>query len=146
MRCVIQRVSEAVVSVDGREVSRIGKGLLVLVGFKADDSHDQIKWMAKKISVLRVFNDPDGKMNLSVEDIDGEILVVSQFTLYGELKKGTRPSYSKAAPPNVAEKLYYDFINALEESTKCPVKTGIFRAYMQVSLINDGPVTIILER
>ena len=146
MRCVIQRVSEASVHVDGKEVSSIGKGLLVLVGFKYDDAEEQIQWMARKIPVLRVFNDEEGKMNLSVEDIKGEILVVSQFTLYGELKKGTRPSYSKAASPEVAQSLYDKFIKELKSRTTCPVKTGIFRAYMQVSLINDGPVTIILER
>ncbi len=146
MKCVIQRVSQAAVSIDDKEVSSIGKGLLVLVGFKTDDTTEQIKWMAKKIPVLRVFNDTEEKMNLSVEDIGGEILVVSQFTLYGELKKGTRPSYSKAAPPEIAEKLYNEFVKTLKENTSCPVKTGIFRAHMQVSLINDGPVTIILER
>ena len=146
MKCVIQRVAQATVSVNGEEISSIGKGLLVLVGFKADDTPEQIQWIAKKIPVLRVFNDSEGKMNLSVEDINGEILVVSQFTLYGELKKGTRPSYSKAAPPEVAEKLYNEFIKELKASTNCPVKTGIFRAYMKVNLINDGPVTIILEK
>lgn len=145
MRIVIQRVSEAEVSVDGAQVSRIGKGLLVLLGIEEADSDDDVLWITKKLVQLRLFNDESGVMNLSVADVEGEIIVVSQFTLHANTKKGNRPSYIKAARPEFAETLYRKFIAETEKALGKKVGIGVFGAMMQVSLVNDGPVTIIID-
>ena len=145
MKLVIQRVSSAKVEVDDKIVSKISKGLLILLGVSQTDSGSEIEWLAKKVTELRVFEDKDKKMNLSLKDIDGEILLVSQFTLYADCRKGRRPDFNKAAKPEKAEKLYEKFALELEKNGNKP-KLGIFGAFMQVSLVNDGPVTIILER
>ncbi len=145
MRVVVQRVNSASVSIDGRVNGQINKGLLVLLGITQDDGQEDIDYLVRKICGLRIFADGDGTMNLSVEDVDGDILVVSQFTLYAETKKGNRPSYINAARPQAAEGLYKDFVNALSRKRNKPTPTGIFGADMQVSLINDGPVTIIID-
>ena len=146
MRTVIQRVSEASVRVpaEGYE-SSIGKGLLVLAAFIDEDTDDDLEWTAKKIAAMRIFDDADGVMNLSVRDVDGEVLVVSQFTLYASTVKGNRPSYIKAAKPEVAIPLYEKFLMRLEEHLGKKVGKGIFGADMKVSLLNDGPVTIIVD-
>lgn len=146
MRTVIQRVSEASVRVpaEGYE-SSIGKGLLVLAAFIDEDTDEDLEWTAKKIAAMRIFDDADGVMNLSVRDVDGEALVVSQFTLYASTVKGNRPSYIKAAKPEVAIPLYEKFLMRLEEHLGKKVGKGIFGADMKVSLLNDGPVTIIVD-
>lgn len=146
MRAVVQRVSEASVKVDGKITGRIGRGILILLAVHRDDKEDQLKWVADKCRRLRIFEDDEGKMNRSVEDVDGEVLLVSQFTLYGEVKKGTRPSFITSAGPEKAESMYEQMIYHMEQSMPGKVKTGIFAAKMEVSLINDGPVTIIVER
>jgi D-tyrosyl-tRNA(Tyr) deacylase len=133
------------VEVDGSTVGSIGKGLLVLLGVHQDDTHDKLEWMSDKISKLRIFEDDDGKMNLSVTDVGGSILLVSQFTLYGDLKKGTRPSFIEAARPEVAIPIYDAMIDKLR-ALGLHVETGVFGAMMEVSLVNSGPVTIIIER
>lgn len=146
MRAVIQRVSEASVAVPAEEyVSGIGHGLLVLAAFIDEDTVEDLEWTAKKIAGMRIFDDAEGIMNLSVKDVDGEILAVSQFTLYASTVKGNRPSYIKAAKPDVAIPLYEDFLARLEEHLGKPVGKGIFGADMKVSLLNDGPVTIIID-
>ena len=145
MRIVLQRVSRAKVTVDGRVTGEVWRGLLLLVGFTDGDSDDALAWMAKKVVQLRVFPDGEGKMNRSVEDADGGILVVSQFTLYGDARKGNRPSFIDAARPEVAIPLYERFV-ALLRATGRPVATGEFGAMMDVELVNDGPVTLILDR
>ena len=146
MRTVIQRVSEASVKVpaEGYE-ARIGNGLMVLAAFIDEDTREDLQWTARKIAAMRIFDDADGVMNLSVRDVDGEVLVVSQFTLYASTVKGNRPSYIKAAKPDVAIPLYEDFLRILEEELGKSVKKGIFGADMKVGLINDGPVTIIVD-
>lgn len=146
MRTVIQRVSEASVCVpaEGYE-SRIGKGLLVLAAFIDEDTDEDLEWTAKKIAAMRIFDDAEGVMNLSVRDVDGEVLAVSQFTLYASTVKGNRPSYIKAAKPDVAVPLYEKFLARLEEHLGRTVGKGIFGADMKVSLLNDGPVTIIVD-
>ena len=146
MRVVIQRVSEACVAVpaEGYE-SRIGHGLLVLAAFIDEDTEEDLEWTAKKIATMRIFDDADGVMNLSVKDVEGEILAVSQFTLYASTVKGNRPSYIKAAKPDVAIPLYEKFLEQLEEHFGKKVERGIFGADMKVSLLNDGPVTIIVD-
>jgi D-aminoacyl-tRNA deacylase len=144
MRAVIQRVSRASVTIDNEIVGSIGSGLLVLLGVTHTDSTEQARWLAEKIVNLRIFNDDDGKMNRSVADVDGSILVVSQFTLYGDAQKGRRPSFIAAARPEHATPLYEQFIVALLEQG-IPVQTGRFGAMMQVELVNDGPVTLIME-
>jgi D-tyrosyl-tRNA(Tyr) deacylase len=146
MRVVVQRVKEATVSIEEREVARIGGGFLVLAGFTASDTDSELQWMARKLPSLRVFEDDEGKLNRTLEETGGEILVVSQFTLYGDCRKGRRPSFAGSAPPEQAEKLYASFVKILAGSTTVPVKTGVFQEYMQVSLVNDGPVTLILEK
>lgn len=146
MRVVLQRVSRARVTADGRVLGEIGKGLLLLVGFAADDEAAALTWMADKVLGLRVFADEDGKMNLAIADVDGEVLVVSQFTLYGDVRKGRRPSFVGAAPPEVATPLYHEFVAALERRLAGRVRTGEFGAMMEVEIVNDGPVTLILER
>lgn len=146
MRAVIQRVSEASVAVPAEGyVSGIGHGLLVLAAFIDEDTVEDLEWTAKKIAGMRIFDDAEGVMNLSVKDVDGEILAVSQFTLYASTVKGNRPSYIKAAKPDVAIPLYEDFLARLEAHLGKPVGKGIFGADMKVSLLNDGPVTIIID-
>ncbi len=146
MRTVVQRVLKAAVKVDGIVVGEIGHGLLVLVGFHGSDTDEQMRWMSDKLLKLRIFNDDDGKMNRSVQDVDGSILVVSQFTLYGDARKGTRPSFIESARPEVAIPLYESMLTYLKRSGNLRVESGEFGAMMEVSLVNDGPVTIILER
>ena len=145
MRALVQRVREASVSVDGKIVGQIGGGLLVLAGVIADDGAEDREWIARKIVGLRIFNDADGVMNLSIREVGGGILAVSQFTLYASTRKGNRPSYSAAAPPDVAAPLFRDLLGALERELGKSVPTGIFGADMKVALINDGPVTIWID-
>ncbi len=145
MRAVIQRVSEASVRVEGSVSGSIGKGLLILLAVHKDDTFEEMKWVSEKCKRLRIFEDEEGKMNRSVEDIKGEILLVSQFTLYGEVKKGSRPSFITSAGPEKAEYMYKEMINYLEKTMNKKIKTGVFAAKMDVSLINDGPVTIIID-
>ena len=146
MRALVQRVREASVHVDRQPVGEIGPGLLVLLGVREGDTQREADWIADKIAALRVFPDEDGRMNRSVRDASGEVLVVSQFTLYGSLKKGTRPSFSQAAAPDHAEALYEHIVSRLAETLGREVPTGRFGAYMDVRLVNDGPVTLMLER
>ena len=147
MRVVLQRVSRAEVRVDGRVTGRIGAGLVVLAGFAPGDADATLEWMAEKILTLRVFGDAQGKMNLALDDVGGALLVVSQFTLYGDAHKGRRPSFVNAAPPDAAIPLYQRFVALLRErSGGIRVETGEFGAMMEVELVNDGPVTLILER
>jgi len=145
VRAVVQRVSRASVTVNGRVTGSIGRGLLVLVGFAPADVVAQVEWMADKVAGLRVFADGEGKMNRDLPAVGGAVLVVSQFTLYGDASKGRRPSFIDAAPPAVAIPLYEAFIAALR-ARGIPVETGEFGAMMDVELVNDGPVTLILER
>src|SRR6266513_1708417 len=148
MRVVLQRVARAEVRVGDRLSGKIGTGLLVLAGFAPTDTDVQLTWMAEKILGLRVFGDAEGKMNRDLAEVSGGVLVVSQFTLYGDASKGRRPSFIDAAPPNVAIPLYERFVALLREKSggKIPVETGEFGAMMDVELVNDGPVTLILER
>jgi len=145
MRTVIQRVSEAAVSIEGKVHASIGSGLLVLVAVEETDGHEDIEWLAGKIVRLRVFNDDDGVMNKSVQERGGEILAISQFTLFASTKKGNRPSYIGAARPEIAVPLYERFIVRVTSELGREVKTGVFGADMKVKLINDGPVTIIID-
>ena len=145
MRTVIQRVSQASVTIDGNMKSEIGKGLLVLLGICDDDNEEDIDWLVRKIVQLRVFDDENGVMNRSVTDIQGEIMVVSQFTLYASYKKGNRPSWLRASKPEVATPLYLLFCNKMSVALGKSVATGSFGADMKVSLINDGPVTICMD-
>lgn len=145
MKAVIQRVSSASVTIDAKIVAEIQKGLLVLVGIEDADNQEDINWLCQKIANLRIFGDENGVMNLSVKDIDGEIIVVSQFTLQALTKKGNRPSYIKAAKPEIAIPLYELFIMQLEKELGKKVQTGIFGADMKVALVNDGPVTILID-
>jgi len=143
----VQRVSRAEVRVDGRVAGKIGVGFVVLAGFAPADTDDALAWMAEKIVGLRVFADAEGKMNLALGEVGGGILVVSQFTLYGDARKGRRPSFTQAAPPEVAIPLYERFVALLKEKGGgAPVATGEFGAMMDVELVNDGPVTLMLER
>lgn len=144
MRAVIQRVSQARVVVDGEVVGEIGRGLLVLLGVAKTDTHAEAQWLAEKIVSLRIFNDAEGKMNLGLEEIRGEMLIVSQFTLYGDCSRGRRPSFIDAAGPDLAVPLYDAFINAVK-ALGIRTATGRFGAMMQVELVNDGPVTVIVE-
>ena len=145
MRIVIQRVSEASVTVAGRVTGQIGPGLLVLAGFAPTDNTSTLDWIARKLVQMRIFSDKEGKMNRSVQDVGGQVLVVSQFTLLADARKGNRPSYIGAAPPPVAIPLYEEFVHLLEKLLGQPVATGEFGADMQVRLLNDGPVTIVLD-
>ena len=145
MRLVIQRVTSASVRVEGHVTGQIGPGLLVLAGFAPTDTAAELSWMARKLVQLRIFSDEASQMNRSVLDIGGQVLVVSQFTLLADARKGNRPSYAAAAPPPVAEPLYEQFVALVATELGQPVPTGIFGADMQVSLINDGPVTIVLD-
>jgi D-tyrosyl-tRNA(Tyr) deacylase len=146
MRVVVQRVREGSVEVDGRVVSAIGRGLVVLVAVRQGDTEAEAVWLADKVANLRIFADEDGKFNRSLLDVDGEALVVSQFTLYGNARKGRRPDFTAAARPEVAEPLIERFAHALREAGVRHVATGVFQAMMLVRIFNDGPVTIILER
>ena len=146
MRVVLQRVARARVTVEERVIGQIGAGHLLLVGFRAGDGEDQIAWLADKVLGLRVFPDSDGKMNLSLEDTGGDLLVVSQFTLYGDTRKGRRPSFVDAAPPELGVPLYERFVEVLRSRAPGRVETGAFGALMQLDLTNDGPVTLVLER
>ena len=145
MRAVIQRVSKASVTIDEQIKSEINDGLLILVGIEDSDSFEDIEWLSGKITRLRIFGDDSGAMNLSVTDVDGEILLISQFTLHASTKKGNRPSFLKAAKPAIAIPLYNQFISQLEKDLGSPIQTGEFGADMKVELLNDGPVTIVID-
>jgi D-tyrosyl-tRNA(Tyr) deacylase len=145
MKVVLQRVSQASVTIDSKIVAEIQKGLLVLVGIEDADSQEDIDWLCQKITNLRIFGDENDVMNLSVAAIDGEIIVVSQFTLHALTQKGNRPSYIKAAKPEIAIPLYENFVQQLEKKLGKKVQTGVFGADMKVSLLNDGPVTIVID-
>ncbi|NVN19728.1 D-tyrosyl-tRNA(Tyr) deacylase [Muricauda sp. HICW] len=145
MRTVLQRVSKASVTVEGELMSSIGHGLLILLGIEDADTKEDIDWLTNKILNLRIFNDENEVMNRSVVDVEGDIIVVSQFTLHAQTKKGNRPSYIKAAKPDIAIPLYEDFVQVLEEKIGKKVGTGVFGADMKVELLNDGPVTITMD-
>ncbi|WP_117283329.1 D-aminoacyl-tRNA deacylase [Streptococcus intermedius] len=143
MKIVIQRVKQASVSIDSKLYNQIQQGLLLLVGVAPDDAQEDVAYAVRKITNMRIFSDDEDKMNLSVKDVNGEILSISQFTLYADTKKGNRPAFTAAAKPDLASQLYDDFNELL--SREIPVKTGVFAADMQVALVNDGPVTIVLD-
>jgi len=144
MRAVVQRVDHATVEVAGTEIARIGRGLLALVGFHRNDSREDLEWMAKKLAELRIFNDQEGKLNLSLLDVGGELLLVSQFTIYGDCRKGRRPSYTNAAAPAEAQSLYEQFVD-IAKGWIPKTQSGRFQTMMNVSLLNAGPVTLILD-
>jgi len=146
VRVVLQRVREASVRIDGEVVGRIGRGQLLLTGIGRDDDEETVEWMAEKVVGLRIFADEEGKMNRSLHEVEGQLLVVSQFTLYGDASKGRRPSFVAAAGPERAEPLYEAFLAALEERAPAKVASGEFGAMMEVDLVNDGPVTLLLDR
>ena len=145
MKTVIQRVTRASVTVDGQVISKINAGLLILLGIENEDTKEDIEWLSRKIINLRIFNDEDGVMNKSIAAINGDVIVVSQFTLHAATKKGNRPSYIKAASPEVAVPLYEQFVKQMETDLGKKVGTGVFGADMKVDLLNDGPVTIIID-
>ncbi len=145
MRVVIQRVSRANVSINNKLKSSIGKGMLILLGIEDLDTEEDIKWLCEKITKLRIFNDSEGVMNISIKETGGEILLVSQFTLHASVKKGNRPTYIKASKPDFAIPMYEKFIDKLQTEFGKEIQTGVFGADMQVELINDGPVTIIID-
>lgn len=145
MRAVLQRVSEASVTIEGNKVAAINAGLLILVGIEDADTQEDIDWLSAKIAKLRIFSDEEGFMNRAIEDINGDIIVVSQFTLHAATKKGNRPSYIRAAKPDIAIPLYESFIRQMEKDLGKKIQTGVFGADMKVALINDGPVTIIID-
>ncbi len=145
MRVVIQRVSEASVTIDDKVVAQINKGFMILLGITTTDTQEDIEWLTNKIKGMRVFNDAQGAMNWSLEQIEGEVLVVSQFTLYASTKKGNRPSFLEAARPEIAIPLYEDFVSTLSRKLAKNIQTGIFGADMKVALVNDGPVTIVMD-
>ncbi len=144
MRALVQRVSQASVRVDGRDVGAIDQGLLVLLGVAPDDGEDQARWLARKLSMLRIFQDPQGRMNLSVQDVGGAALVVSQFTLYADCRRGNRPSFVRSAQPQLAEPLYERFCELLAEQD-LRVERGVFGALMDITLVNHGPVTVVVD-
>ncbi len=144
MRVVVQRVLEAAVEVEGKEIGRIARGFLVLAGFGKEDDEKSIQWMARKVSSLRIFEDESGRMAAGLDSVSGEILVVSQFTLYGDVRKGARPSFDGSAPPEKAREMYERFVTALR-AVFPRIATGEFQAHMRVSLVNDGPVTILVD-
>jgi D-tyrosyl-tRNA(Tyr) deacylase len=146
MRVVLQRVSRGSVTIDGKVVGEIGRGLVLLVGFTRGDDEDKLRWMAEKVVGLRIFSDAEEKMNLSLDEVEGDLLVVSQFTLYGDTRKGRRPSFIDAAPPPVAIPLYERFLEILRNTATGRGASGEFGAMMDVSLVNAGPVTLVLER
>lgn len=141
----MQRVAQAAVEVDAREVARIGRGFLVLAGFGRDDGPDDIAWMARKVASLRIFEDDSGRMSLGLDAVGGHVLVVSQFTLYGDVRRGARPGFDRSAAPEAAREMYARFVDLLREALPDRVQTGEFQAMMRVSLVNDGPVTILIE-
>jgi D-aminoacyl-tRNA deacylase len=145
MKVVIQRVSSASVEVEGKVRGEIGRGMVVLAGFEASDTEEDLRWIARKLPVLRIFDDEAGNLNASLRDVDGDILMVSQFTLFANVKKGTRPSYNKAAPPAIAGPLYERAVEIVAEELGKPVATGEFAASMRIALTNDGPVTIVID-
>jgi D-tyrosyl-tRNA(Tyr) deacylase len=145
MRVVIQRVSEAAVNIDDTNVGKIQQGLLILLGIETEDQEGDADYLVQKISNLRIFSDAEGKMNLSIQDVGGQFLVVSQFTLHADTRKGKRPSYIRAARPEQAIPLYEYFLLELQKTAPSPIQTGQFGADMQVALVNDGPVTIIID-
>lgn len=145
MKLVIQRVKKSILKINGVNISSIGYGMVILIGISKDDNSSKLKKVVSKLSKLRIFNDHNGKMNKNINDINGEILVVSQFTLYADLKKGNRPSFINAAEPVKASKIYHNFIEELQTVINSKVRTGKFGADMKVELINDGPVTLVLE-
>ena len=145
MRAVVQRVSKAHITINRKIEKQIGPGLVVLLGIELEDGIQDIEWLSGKISRLRIFNDADGVMNLSVADVGGGMMIVSQFTLHASTKKGNRPSYIKAAPPEIAIPLYEEFITCAKKDLGRPVVTGEFGAHMQINLVNDGPVTIFID-
>ncbi len=145
MRIVVQRAKNAKVEIGGQISGQIEHGLVILLGIESEDDSEDIEWLVNKLNNLRIFNDADGKMNLSIQDIKGSFLVISQFTLHASTKKGNRPSYIKAANPDMAIPLYEQFIQELKDISNLSVETGEFGADMQVSLVNDGPVTIIMD-
>ncbi|MGI9166756.1 MAG: D-aminoacyl-tRNA deacylase [Pyrinomonadaceae bacterium] len=144
MRAVVQRVTRANVTVEDETVGEIGKGLVILLGVASDDTQDDVEYLAEKIAALRIFEDEGGRMNLSVKDVSGALLVVSQFTLYGDVRRGLRPSWSDAAAPEIAEPLYESFVLSVKRNLT-HVATGSFRRMMQLELVNDGPVTILVD-
>lgn len=145
MRILIQRVKKASVTIEGKLISLINNGLLLFIGITEDDTQEDIQWLTKKVANIRLFDDENGVMNLSVMDIDGEILAVSQFTLMASTKKGNRPSYIKAAKPEISVPLYEQFCTEMELAVNKPIKLGVFGADMKVELLNDGPVTIFID-
>jgi D-tyrosyl-tRNA(Tyr) deacylase len=145
MRAIIQRVTKASVAINGKIKSSVGSGLLVLIGIEESDTDTDIEWLSKKIIQMRIFADEDGKMNLSLQDIKGELLLISQFTLFASVKKGNRPGFTRSAKPEIAIPLYEKFIHETEKLLAKKISTGEFGADMQVELLNDGPVTIIID-
>lgn len=145
MRIVLQRVNEASVSIEGNKISEIGPGLLIFLGIESSDDQTDINWLIRKIINMRIFDDENGKMNLSLQDKQGEALVVSQFTLHASTKKGNRPSFIKAAPPKISKPLYQSFCETFSREIGPQLKRGLFGAMMEVALVNDGPVTIIMD-
>ncbi len=146
MKAVVQRVSSASVDVDGKVFGSIERGFLVLVGFGKNDDPSALSWMARKIVSLRIFEDKSGRMSLPLSAVDGRILVVSQFTLYGDCRKGARPGFDRSAPPDRARQLYQDFIELIEAEAPGAIQSGSFQEHMHVSLVNDGPVTLVIEK
>lgn len=146
MKLLIQRVSSASVAVDNSVTGQIGSGLLVFIGIHENDTETELEWLVRKLLRLRVFEDEEGKMNRSIADIGGGLLLVSQFTLYGDVRKGTRPSFTSAAGPEKGERLYDAFVARIRSEFDGPVETGVFAAMMQVELVNDGPVTLVIEK
>jgi len=145
MRVILQRVKKASVTVNNKITASIDSGLLILLGIENNDTNEDLEWLVKKILQLRIFNDKQGVMNLSVSDVSGQIIVVSQFTLHANIKKGNRPSYIRAAKPNLAEPMYLLFTEKLKQNSTLNIQTGIFGAMMDIDLINDGPVTIFID-
>lgn len=145
MRLVLQRVQRASITINGEIVARIGRGLMVLVGIEHEDTEEEVQWLVKKTVDMRIFDDAEGVMNLSIKDIDGDVLVVSQFTLHASTRKGNRPSYIRAARPEVAEKIYDRYKSLVSIEMKKEVQSGVFGADMKCELVNDGPVTIIVD-
>jgi D-tyrosyl-tRNA(Tyr) deacylase len=146
MRVVVQRVKSASVTVGDQEIARIGRGLLALAAFSKIDTEEVLQWTARKVAGLRLFEDSDGKMNVDLAAVKGELLVVSQFTLYGDCHKGNRPSFERSAPTDHAEVLYDRFLEIIQEWAPCEVRSGAFQEHMEVHLVNDGPVTVIVEK
>lgn len=145
MRAVIQKVTRAVLRIDGRIYSETGEGLMVLLGIEDSDTEEDIEWLSGKIRRLRIFDDQNGVMNLSVEDVNGDLMIVSQFTLHASTKKGNRPSYLRAAKPEFSEPMYEKFVSSMQKGFPKEVKTGVFGADMQIELVNNGPTTIIID-